>query len=106
MIATWMESRDGRRLAESTDRLCSWWRISMKKMAKKQSASSRPAVRRPRSGKPTYSKSIRVVTSDELQSDPRLQDRIRRQIAKLEDAGPIDFSDAPALPPPAWENPI
>lgn len=35
-----------------------------------------------------------------------MQDRIRRQIAKLEDAGPIDFSDAPALPPPAWENPI
>jgi uncharacterized protein (DUF4415 family) len=35
-----------------------------------------------------------------------LQARIQREIARLENAGPIDFSDTPEPSPPAWENPI
>jgi uncharacterized protein (DUF4415 family) len=32
--------------------------------------------------------------------------RVRRELARLVNKGPIDTSDAPVLPPPAWEKPI
>jgi len=32
--------------------------------------------------------------------------KVRRELGQLAKAGPIDTSDAPVLPPPAWENPI
>jgi len=41
-----------------------------------------------------------------LERDPRVQARIKRESARLAHAGPIDFSDTPELPAPAWENPI
>jgi uncharacterized protein (DUF4415 family) len=47
-----------------------------------------------------------VVTADELKRDPKVQARIQRDVARLARGGPIDFSDAPQLPAPAWENPI
>ena len=50
--------------------------------------------------------SIRVVTIDELTNDPKIRARIKRELAQLAKRGPIDVSDAPQLPPPAWENPI
>src|ERR1700742_2141515 len=71
---------------------------------KRQSASSQPGRRR--SVKPTTASFIRVVTADELKQDPKTKARIQRELAKLAEAGPIDFSDAPQLSPPAWKNPI
>jgi uncharacterized protein (DUF4415 family) len=47
-----------------------------------------------------------VVTSDELRKDPKVMAKVRRELARLAKAGPIDTSDAPELPPPAWEKPI
>ena len=47
-----------------------------------------------------------MVTADELKSDPKVRARINRDLARLAKAGPIDFSDVPQLPAPAWENPI
>lgn len=47
-----------------------------------------------------------MVTSDELRSDPKVRAKVRRELAGLEKAGAIDYSDAPMLPSPAWEKPI
>jgi uncharacterized protein (DUF4415 family) len=47
-----------------------------------------------------------VVTSDELRSDPKVRAKVKRELARLAKGGPIDYTDAPLLPPPAWENPI
>lgn len=61
---------------------------------------------RSRNEKRTSGNSIRVVTSGELRNDPKLRARIEREVAGLANARPIDLSDAPVLPPPAWEKPI
>jgi len=47
-----------------------------------------------------------VFRSDELKGDPKVRARIKRDLARLAEGGPIDFSDAPQLPAPAWEDPI
>lgn len=72
----------------------------------RQSASFRPAARRSKNVKRTSASFIRGGTSDELRNDPKLKARIECELAKLANAGPIDSSDAPVLPPPAWEKPI
>jgi len=77
-----------------------------KKMTTKQSASSRLATRWRKNDKRTSGNSVRVVTADELQNDPKLRARIERELAGLAKRRPIDTSDVPVLPPPAWENPI
>jgi uncharacterized protein (DUF4415 family) len=74
-----------------------------KKMTTKQSASSRLATRWRKNEKRTTGNSVRVVTSDELQNDPKLRARIERELAGLAKRGLIDTSDAPVL---AWKNPI
>lgn len=56
--------------------------------------------------KPTTHNSVRAVSADELARDPKAQARIKRELARLAKGGPIDFSDAPQLPAPAWEKPI
>ena len=73
---------------------------------KRQSGSSRPAVRQRGSVKSTTANFIRVTTDDELERDPKVKARIKRELARLAKAGPIDLSDAPELPAPAWEKPI
>jgi uncharacterized protein (DUF4415 family) len=52
------------------------------------------------------SNSIRVVSADELKGDPKVQARIARELIRLAKPRKVDLSDAPELPPPAWENPI
>ncbi|HKF46692.1 MAG TPA: BrnA antitoxin family protein [Terracidiphilus sp.] len=41
-----------------------------------------------------------------MHNDPKVMAKVRRELGQLAKAGPIDTSDAPVLPPPAWENPI
>jgi len=77
-----------------------------KTKAKSRSASSRPAVQRSVKNKPITRNSIRVVTANELKSDAKARGRIKREVARLAKSDSIDFSDAPQLPAPAWENPI
>jgi len=47
-----------------------------------------------------------VVISGELKNDQKLRARIERDIARLANPRPIDLSDVPVLPSPAWEKPI
>jgi uncharacterized protein (DUF4415 family) len=47
-----------------------------------------------------------VVRNDELRNDPKVRAKVKRELAQLAKAGPIDYSDAPQLPPPAWGKPI
>lgn len=41
-----------------------------------------------------------------MRSDHKAQARIKRDLARLANGGPIDFSDAPQRPAPTWDNPI
>jgi uncharacterized protein (DUF4415 family) len=50
---------------------------------------------------------MRVVDGAELEKNPRVNARISRELAALAKAGrQIDLSDAPELPPAAWQSPI
>jgi uncharacterized protein (DUF4415 family) len=44
--------------------------------------------------------------SDELRKDPKVMAKVQRELARLAGAGPVDTSDAPVMPPSAWEKPI
>ena len=77
-----------------------------KTTVKRQSESSRREGRSRKNVKSTSGSSIRVVTRDELRKDPKVLAKVKRELARLSNAGPIDTSDAPVLPPPAWEKPI
>ena len=47
-----------------------------------------------------------MVDADALERNPGVKTRIDRELAALAKRGSIDLSDAPELPPPAWETPI
>lgn len=47
-----------------------------------------------------------MVASDELRNDPKGTAKVRRELARLAKAGPINLSDPPPLPASAWEQPI
>lgn len=47
-----------------------------------------------------------MITADDQKRNPKVQALIRKDLARLAKGGPVDFSDAPQLPAPAWENPI
>src|SRR5579863_2751125 len=74
----------GKQLAKSAERLSYWWRTPMKTTkAKRQSESSRLAARQRGRVKSTTANSIRVVTDDELARDPKVNARIKRELAAL-----------------------
>lgn len=105
--AKWATKRVGRRSGRCRDKSSCWWHMPMKKtMGKRQSESSRRAERGRKNARPTSGSSIRVVTSDELRKDPKLRAKRKRELTELAKGGPIDYSDAPQLPPPAWEKPV
>jgi uncharacterized protein (DUF4415 family) len=85
-----------------------WWRMRMKKREmKKQSGLSRRGLQSRGSGRPTLHSSVRTVTTEELEKDPKAKARSQRELARLAaGTGPIDVSDAAELPAPAWENPV
>ncbi len=63
-------------------------------------------MKKTKAKKPPTRNIVRVVSVEELERDPKTQTRMKRELARLAKGEPIDFSDAPQLPPPAWENPI
>jgi uncharacterized protein (DUF4415 family) len=82
-------------------------KAAMKKMAvKKQSGLSLQGSPRRASKKPTVRNSVRVVTAEALEKNPKVRVQAERELKRLSKGGPIDFSDAGELPHPAWEKPV